>query len=61
MTEIITYRLSETGRWGYEFYDESRTVDVHIKRIREKIEKPDGSQSWAIRTIWSKGYKFETK
>ena len=47
--------------WGYEFYGESRTVDVHIKRIREKIEKPDGSQSWAIRTIWSKGYKFETK
>ena len=47
--------------WGYEFYGESRTVDVHIKRIREKIEKPDQSQSWAIRTIWSKGYKFETK
>ena len=47
--------------WGYEFYGESRTVDVHIKRIREKIEKSDGSQSWAIRTIWSKGYKFETR
>ena len=47
--------------WGYEFYGESRTVDVHIKRIREKIEKPGSNQSWAIRTIWSKGYKFETK
>lgn len=47
--------------WGYEFYGESRTVDVHIKRIREKIERPDVNQSWAIRTIWSKGYKFETR
>ena len=47
--------------WGYEFYGESRTVDVHIKRIREKIEKPGQTQSWAIRTIWSKGYKFETR
>ena len=47
--------------WGYEFYGESRTVDVHIKRIREKIERPDINQSWAIRTIWSKGYKFETR
>lgn len=47
--------------WGYDFYGESRTVDVHIKRIREKIENPDREQNWVIKTVWSKGYKFETK
>jgi len=47
--------------WGYDFYGESRTVDVHVKRIREKIEKPDREQNWCIKTVWSKGYKFETK
>ena len=47
--------------WGYDFYGESRTVDVHVKRIREKIENPDREQNWCIKTVWSKGYKFETK
>ena len=47
--------------WGYDFYGESRTVDVHIKRIREKIENPDREQNWCIKTVWSKGYKFETR
>jgi len=47
--------------WGYDVYVESRTVDVHIKRIRAKIEKPDANHSWYIQTIWSKGYKFVTK
>lgn len=47
--------------WGYDFYGESRTVDVHIKRIREKIENPDREQNWNIKTVWSVGYKFETK
>lgn len=47
--------------WGYDFYGESRTVDVHVKRIREKIENPDKQQSWCIKTVWSKGYKFETR
>ena len=47
--------------WGYDFYGESRTVDVHVKRIREKIEKPDREQNWSIKTVWSKGYKFEVK
>ncbi|WP_034448007.1 response regulator transcription factor [Butyrivibrio sp. AE2032] len=47
--------------WGYDFYGESRTVDVHIKRIREKIENPDREQNWSIKTVWSKGYKFETR
>ncbi|MBQ5423304.1 MAG: response regulator transcription factor, partial [Clostridiales bacterium] len=35
--------------------------DVHIKRIREKIENPDREQNWCIKTVWSKGYKFETR
>ena len=45
--------------WGFEYYGDSRTVDVHVKRIREKI---DGvSDKWEIRTVWGVGYKFETK
>ena len=47
--------------WGYDFFGESRTVDVHIKRIREKIETPEANRDWCIRTVWSRGYKFETK
>ena len=47
--------------WGYDFYGESRTVDVHIKRIREKIETPEVKRDWCIRTVWSRGYKFETR
>ena len=47
--------------WGYDFYGESRTVDVHIKRIREKIETPNHNTNWNIRTVWSVGYKFETR
>ncbi len=43
--------------WGYEYSGDTRTVDVHIKRIREKIGEGD---SWRISTIWGKGYKFET-
>ena len=44
--------------WGYEFAGDTRTVDVHIKRIREKIP---GNDEWSISTVWSVGYKFETK
>jgi len=45
--------------WGYDYYGDSRTVDVHVKRIREKI---DGiSPDWSLRTIWGVGYKFEVK
>ncbi len=47
--------------WGYDFYGESRTVDVHVKRIREKIENPDREVNWSIKTVWSVGYKFETR
>lgn len=44
--------------WGYEYIGDTRTVDVHIKRIREKISDHD---HWRIATIWSIGYKFEVK
>lgn len=44
--------------WGYEYLGDTRTVDVHIKRIREKISDND---SWALSTVWGIGYKFETK
>ena len=43
--------------WGYEYIGDTRTVDVHIKRIREKIHD---HESWKIATIWGIGYKFET-
>ena len=46
--------------WGYDFYGESRTVDVHVKRIREKLEKPGMQANWQIKTVWGVGYKFET-
>ena len=46
--------------WGFDFYGDSRTVDVHIKRLREKL--PGCEQlGWQIRTVWSVGYKFEVK
>jgi len=42
--------------WGFEYFGDSRTVDVHIKRIREKVA---GNDEWNIRTVWGIGYKFE--
>lgn len=45
--------------WGFDYYGDSRTVDVHVKRIREKLE--DVSDKWELKTVWSVGYKFETK
>jgi len=44
--------------WGYEYIGDTRTVDVHIKRLREKIKDHN---SWAITTVWGIGYKFEVK
>ena len=44
--------------WGYEYVGDTRTVDVHVKRIREKMGKED---KWGIRTVWSVGYKFGQK
>lgn len=45
--------------WGFDFYGDSRTVDVHVKRLREKIDIPD--QVWRLKTVWGVGYKFEVK
>jgi two-component system response regulator ResD len=45
--------------WGFDYYGDSRTVDVHVKRIREKLEGV--SDKWELKTVWSVGYKFETK
>ena len=43
--------------WGYDFFGDSRTVDVHIKRLREKINI--GNPAWELKTVWGIGYKFE--
>ncbi len=45
--------------WGFEYYGDSRTVDVHVKRLREKLEGV--SSKWELKTVWGVGYKFETK
>ena len=68
--ELIYYLASNPNRvftrdqlldevWGYDYYGDSRTVDVHIKRLREKLEGV--STKWALKTVWGVGYKFETK
>lgn len=45
--------------WGFDYYGDSRTVDVHVKRLREKI---DGvTDKWELKTVWGVGYKFEVK
>ncbi|MEG0692328.1 MAG: response regulator transcription factor [Oscillospiraceae bacterium] len=43
--------------WGFEYYGDSRTIDVHVKRLREKLENV--SDKWALKTVWGVGYKFE--
>ncbi len=45
--------------WGFDYYGDSRTVDVHVKRLREKLEGV--SDKWCLKTVWGVGYKFETK
>ena len=45
--------------WGFDYYGDSRTVDVHVKRLREKLENV--SDKWCLKTVWGVGYKFETK
>lgn len=45
--------------WGFDYFGDSRTVDVHIKRLREKLETNE--QVWQIKTVWGVGYKFEVK
>lgn len=45
--------------WGFDYYGDSRTVDVHVKRLREKL---DGvSEKWSLKTVWGVGYKFEVR
>jgi DNA-binding response OmpR family regulator len=46
--------------WGFDFFGDSRTVDVHIKRLREKLTDSE-ALGWTIRTVWGVGYKFEVK
>ena len=43
--------------WGFDYFGDSRTVDVHIKRLREKLEGV--SNQWSLKTVWGVGYKFE--
>lgn len=45
--------------WGFNYYGDSRTVDVHVKRLREKLEGV--SDQWSLKTVWGVGYKFEVK
>ena len=46
--------------WGYDYYGDSRTVDVHVKCIREKLEGSD-EYGWQIKTVWGVGYKFDVR
>lgn len=66
--ELIYFLASHPGRvftrdqlldevWGFEYYGDSRTIDVHIKRLREKLE--GASDKWTLKTVWGVGYKFE--
>lgn len=67
--ELLYFLASHSGKvftreqlleqvWGFDFFGDSRTVDVHVKRIREKLgERPN----WQLKTVWGVGYKFETK
>lgn len=43
--------------WGFDYFGDSRTVDVHVKRLREKLE--GASEQWTLKTVWGVGYKFE--
>ncbi len=66
--ELLYYLASSPNRvytrnqlldevWGFDYFGDSRTVDVHVKRLREKLEGV--SESWSLKTVWSVGYKFE--
>lgn len=46
--------------WGFDYFGDSRTVDVHIKRLREKLEKVSDA-NWQLKTVWGVGYKFEVR
>lgn len=66
--ELLNYLASHPNRvftrnqllddvWGFEYFGDSRTVDVHVKRLREKID--GASKQWSLKTVWGVGYKFE--
>ena len=66
--ELLFYLASSPNRvytrnqlldevWGFDYFGDSRTVDVHVKRLREKLEGV--SDSWGLKTVWGVGYKFE--
>lgn len=66
--ELLNYLASHPNRvftrnqllddvWGFEYFGDSRTVDVHVKRLREKID--GASEKWSLKTVWGVGYKFE--
>ena len=66
--ELLFYLASSPNRvytrnqlldevWGFDYFGDSRTVDVHVKRLREKLE--DVSEKWSLKTVWGVGYKFE--
>ncbi len=68
--ELLYYLASHPNRvftrdqlldevWGFEYYGDSRTIDVHVKRLREKLEET--SDAWSLKTVWGVGYKFEVK
>ena len=68
--ELLYYLASHPNRvftrdqlldevWGFEYYGDSRTIDVHVKRLREKLE--GASDKWSLKTVWGVGYKFEVK
>ncbi len=56
--QVFTREQLLNQLWGYDFMGDTRTVDVHIKRLREKLE---GNFSWSIATVWRVGYKFEVR
>jgi len=69
--ELLYYLASHPGMvftreqllenvWGYDYFGDSRTVDVHVKRLREKLGAGE-SMGWQIKTVWGVGYKFEVK
>lgn len=55
--QVFTREQLLTNIWGYDYVGDARTVDVHIKRLREKLP---GGKDWQISTVWGVGYKFET-
>ena len=68
--ELLYFLASHPGRvftrdqlldevWGFEYYGDSRTIDVHVKRLREKLE--GASEAWTLKTVWGVGYKFDVK